>query len=104
MRRLRSSADPRPLSPDAAELVALQALGWIAGQPAVAEDFLAAAGAASGDLRDRAADPEFLGFVLDFLLADEAALLTFAAETGVAPDEPLRARSALPGGALPHWT
>jgi Protein of unknown function (DUF3572) len=101
---LRSSPDTRPLSPEAAELVGLQALGWIVGQPELAGSFLAAAGAAPDDLRERAADPEFLGFVLDFLLADEAALLAFAAESGVAPDRPLRARNALPGGALPHWT
>jgi Protein of unknown function (DUF3572) len=101
---LRSSADSQSLSRDAAELVALQALGWIVGQPAIAEEFLAAAGASADDLRRRAGDPEFLGFVLDFLLADETALLNFAAEAGVPPDRPLRARVALPGGALPNWT
>ncbi len=101
---MQSSAGARPLSREAAELVGLQALGWIAAQPELAAGFLAAAGAAPGDLRARAADPEFLGFVLDFLLADEAALLAFAAEAGVAADGPLRARDALPGGALPHWT
>ncbi len=101
---MRSSSDLQPLSPEAAELLGLQALGWIAAQPELAGDFLAAAGASAGDLRARAADPEFLGFVLDFLLADEAALLAFAAEAGVAPDRPMRARVSLPGGALPHWT
>jgi hypothetical protein len=55
-------------------------------------------------MRARAGDPEFLGFVLDFLLSDEAALLDFARETEIPPDRPLRARAALPGGALPHWT
>jgi hypothetical protein len=55
-------------------------------------------------VRARAADPEFLGFVLDFLLSDEAALVAFAEEAGIAPDRPLRARAALPGGELPNWT
>lgn len=89
---------------EAAELTGLEALGWIAGQAELAGRFLDAAGAGPDELRARAGDPEFLGFVLDFLLADEAALLAFARDSGVAPDRPLRARAALPGGQLPHWT
>lgn len=101
---LRTATTPQPLSREAAELLGLQALGWVAGQPELAADFLNATGASPDEMRDRAADPEFLGFVLDFLLADETALVAFAAEAGIAPDRPLRARVALPGGALPHWT
>ena len=101
---MRSDTTLPPLSPEGAELLGLQALGWIAGRPDLAARFLAAAGASPEEMRARAADPEFLGFVLDFLLADEAALLAFAREAGVSPDRPLRARAALPGGALPHWT
>jgi hypothetical protein len=101
---LQHGATPRPLSTESAELLGLQALGWIAAQPELAERFLSASGASEQELRSRAADPEFLGFVLDFLLADEDALLAFAREAGVPPDRPLRARVALPGGALPHWT
>ena len=66
--------------------------------------FLAAAGAGPDELRARAAEPEFLGFVLDFLLANEPALLAFAEAEGVKPDLPMRARAALPGGDLPNWT
>lgn len=55
-------------------------------------------------MRERAADPEFLGFVLDFLLMDDATLIAFAEDEGIAPDRPLRARAALPGGKLPNWT
>ena len=84
--------------------MAIQALGWIAGQPELAGAFLGSTGAAAQDLRERAADPEFLGFVLDFLLGDEAALVAFCHETGIAPDRPMRARAALPGGDLPNWT
>ncbi len=42
--------------------------------------------------------------MLDFLLSDEATLMAFAQDAGVSPDRPLRARAALPGGELPHWT
>ncbi|MEO1000355.1 MAG: DUF3572 family protein, partial [Pseudomonadota bacterium] len=66
--------------------------------------FLASAGAGPADLRARAGDPAFLGFVLDFLLADEEAVRAFTSGAGHAPDAVLRARAALPGGDAPHWT
>lgn len=89
---------------DAAETLAVEALGWIAGRDELAGAFLAASGAAPEELRERAADPAFLGFVLDFLLGDEDALLDFCEAAGAPPDAPMRARAALPGGDLPHWT
>ena len=79
------------------------ALIWLAGQPEALAGFLAASGLAPDDLRSRAADPEFLGFVLDFLLGSDAMVLDFAAAAGLAP-RPARARAALPGGAEPNWT
>ena len=93
-----------PLGKDAAETLALQALGWIAGQDELAGAFLGSTGSSAEDLKARASDPEFLGFVLDFLLQDEAALLAFCEDAGSEPDQPFRARAALPGGDLPHWT
>ena len=92
------------MTPQAAETVALSALGWIAADEARAGAFLGAAGASPSDLRARASEPEFLGFVLDFLLADEEALLAFCAEANLAPEAPFRARHTLPGGDAPHWT
>jgi hypothetical protein len=101
---LRAGTGLQPLARESAELLGLQALGWIAGQPDLAGRFVSTAGASADEMRARAADPEFLGFVLDFLLSDEEALLAFSREAGIPPDRPLRARAALPGGALPHWT
>lgn len=95
---------PGPYKQAEAETLALRALGWMAADPDLTSAFLAAAGAGPGDLRTRAVDPEFLGFVLDFLLCDEVALLAFAAAEGISPDLPMRARAALPGGDLPNWT
>lgn len=87
-----------------AETLALQALAWLLADPERSGQFLAATGADAGDLTRLVAEPLFLGAVLDFLLTDERALLAFAAEAGIAPDLPMRARAALPGGDLPHWT
>ena len=89
--------------PEAEEL-AVQALAWMAGDADLTGRFLAMTGAGPADLRARAVAPEFLGFVLDFLLADEAALVAFAAAENIRPDLPMRARAALPGGKLPNWT
>jgi len=93
-----------PLGQAEAEALALSALGWIAADADLTGGFLAATGAGPAELRARAGDPEFLGFVLDYLLADEAVLLAFAEAEGISPDRPLRARAALPGGDLPNWT
>lgn len=92
------------MTPDVAETLALSALGWIVAREDLAGAFLGASGAGAEELAARAGDPEFLGFVLDFLLSDEDALLAFCEETGHKPDAPMRARAALPGGDLPNWT
>ena len=89
---------------ESAHTLGLQALAWIAARDEMFGAFLAAAGTDAGTLRTRAADPEVLGAVLDFLLADEAALIEFCLEAGVPPDHPMQARQALPGGDIPHWT
>lgn len=99
-----SDAGLQPLPRDRAEELAVTALGWIAQDQDLTGAFLGSTGADVGDLRARAADPEFLGFVLDFLLADEAALLAFCENASIPPDRPMRARAGLPGGDLPHWT
>ena len=84
--------------------MALQALGWLATQDEAFTSFLGASGLGPSDLRDRAADPETLGAVLDFLLSDEALLIAFCAEAGLPPETPMQARAALPGGEVPFWT
>ena len=89
---------------DQAEAVAIDALGWLAGQPDALGRFLAMSGADPAELRARVADRAFLGFVMDFLLSEEALLLAFCQDRGLPPDAPMRIRAALPGGDVPHWT
>ena len=95
---------PEPMAGPQAEALAVRALAWMAGDAELMGRFLAMTGAGPGDLRVRAADPEFLGFVLDFLLAEEAALVAFAASENIRPELPMRARVGLPGGPMPNWT
>lgn len=89
---------------DSAETIALQALGWVLGPSDLAEVFLGASGIAPQELRRRPDAPEVLAAVLDFVLMDDAWVMAFSAEAGLPPEAVARARAALPGGALPHWT
>lgn len=93
-----------PMTSSSASDHAVDALLWMAGRPDVFGAFMNAAGLDPADVRRRRADPDFLGFALDFLLADEALLLEFAKDAAVPPDALLRARALLPGGDAPHWT
>ena len=89
---------------EAAETVALRALGWLAAEEDLLGVFLGSSGASVDDIRDRAGDPEFLGAVLDFILMDDAWVLGFAEANDLHPDTVFAARQALPGGDLPNWT
>jgi hypothetical protein len=84
-----------------AETVAIQALGWIAGDEDRLARFMALAGLSVGELRARATEPEFLGGVVDFVLNDEALLLAFAQDCELKPEALLRLRRQLPGA--PVW-
>ena len=92
------------MTQDSAETVALGALGWLAGHDELLPVFLGASGASEADLRARAADPEFLGAVLDFLTMDDAWITAFCDAQGLGYDVPMRARAVLPGGAEMSWT
>ncbi|HET9068291.1 MAG TPA: DUF3572 family protein [Amaricoccus sp.] len=87
-----------------AAAIGQDALVWLAGQPDALAGFLAASGLAPADLRSRVGDPEFLGFVLEFICGSDRMILDFAAEAGLDPAAPMRARAALPGGADRNWT
>jgi len=88
---------------DFGEIVALRALGWIAGSEDLLPVFLGATGAGPADLRERVTDPEFQASVLDFLMMDDAWIVAFCDAEGLAYDAPRRARAALPGSALSDW-
>ncbi|MEM7237630.1 MAG: DUF3572 domain-containing protein [Pseudomonadota bacterium] len=87
-----------------AELLGIRILGWLSADSDRLGAFLGQSGLSGEDLRSRAADPDLLAFVVDFLLGDENALMACCHELGLPPDTPLRARAALPGGDAPHWT
>ncbi len=92
------------MTPSAAADLACEALIFLADRPEMLGRFLAETGADAATLRQAAADPGTLGFVLDFLLGDEALVREFSAQAGIDPAMPAQARAALPGGTLPNWT
>lgn len=87
-----------------ADTVALKALGWLAGREDLLPVFLGASGTAPAELRDRAAEPDFLVSVLDFIVMDDAWVTAFCDAEGLDYAVPMAARAALPGGGDTHWT
>ena len=77
------------------ELLALKALGFLADSPDDLARFIGLSGAAPAELRTRAEDPEFLGGVLDFLLADDAMAARFCAAHDLDPQSVHLARHRL---------
>lgn len=89
---------------EAAQLLALQALAWIAADDVLIGQFLDATGANPAELRARAGDGDLHLAILDFLLMDDQRVMAFCDAHSLPYTEPQAARAALPGGEVPHWT
>jgi len=87
-----------------AQLIAIQALGWLAGNDELCPIFLGSTGGSADDLREQATDPAFLASVLEFITMDDAWVIAFCDSVGLAYDKPLQARYALPGTENVQWT
>jgi hypothetical protein len=92
------------MTPDQAEIVAIQALGWLVANDDLRDVFLGASGASVDDLRNRAAESDFQAAVLGFLLMDDEWVKHFCDDHGLPYETPYHAQQSLPGQALPHWT
>ncbi|MGY4570931.1 hypothetical protein ACVWY5_004001 [Bradyrhizobium sp. USDA 3256] len=85
---------------EVAEIVAIQALGFIAGDPERLGLFLAETGIGPETLRNAASDPQFLASVLDFVMRDDATVTAFAKASELHPTNIAAARQAL---GDPKW-
>ena len=92
----KSVQNPR----EAAEIVAIQALSFIAGEPERLGLFLAESGIGPETLRNAAADPRFLVSVLDFVMRDDATVKAFAQVSKLHPTNIAAARQVL---GDPDW-
>jgi hypothetical protein len=88
---------PSASARQAAEILAIQALAFIAGEPERLEAFLAATGLSVERLRESADAPGFLAGVLEHMLSDESLLLAFADDAAIDPAAIARAHGALGG-------
>ena len=85
---------------EVAEIVAIQALSFVAGDPERLGLFLAESGIGPDTLRTSAADPRFLASVLDFVLRDDATVKAFAKASELHPTNIAAAREVL---GDPRW-
>jgi hypothetical protein len=85
---------------EVAEIVAVQALSFIAGDPERLGLFLAESGIGPETLRHAAADPRFLASVLDFVMRDDATVKAFASVSQLHPTNIAAAHQALND---PQW-
>ena len=96
MRLKKPVQNPR----EVAEIVAIQALSFIAGEPERLGVFLAESGIGPETLRGAAADPRFLASVLDFVMRDDATVKAFASVSQLHPTNIAAAHQAL---SDPEW-
>ena len=85
---------------EVAEIVAIQALTFVAGDPERLGLFLAESGLGPETLRTAAANPQFLASVLDFVMRDDATVKAFADASQLPPTNIAAARQALDD---PDW-
>jgi len=88
---------PSRASREAAETLAVQALGFIAEEPQSLSRFLDTSGIPADGIRTAAGEPGFLAGVLEYMLADENLLRAFADRAGIDPAAVARASHALGG-------
>ena len=87
-----------------AEVIARQALGWLAANDELWPVFLGSSGAAAEDLRDRAGEAEFQASVLEFLTMDDGWVTAFCDGAGYEYDAPHTAMLVLAGPSRMNWT
>jgi Protein of unknown function (DUF3572) len=92
----KSKRNPR----EVAEIVAIQALSFVAGNPERLGAFLAESGIGPETLRGAAADPRFLASVLDFVMRDDATVKALAEASQLHPTNIAAAHQALND---PEW-
>ena len=94
----RTPKDPAGFAAD----MGVDALTYIVEDADRLSRFLDISGLGPQNLREAAAQPSFLGAVLDYLASDERLLIAFAESRGLKPEAVARARDAL-GGRPPDW-
>jgi hypothetical protein len=85
------------MNTEMAEIMALQALGWLAGHEDGLERFLSLSGMDAGSLRGSAGTADMNVAVLDFLLGHEDLLMQFCESAAISAKDLHLARHRLGG-------
>ena len=88
-------------SPEAARVVAIQALAFLTGDEAILKRFLDITGWTPETLASPGSRETLLSAALEYLMSEEDLLLTFAANYGLDPGEVTRASRARQEDAFP---
>ena len=88
---------PARIAREDAEMLAVQALSFLAEEPERLGAFLSLTGIGPEAVREAAGAPSFLAGVLEHILDNETLLLAFADNAGVDPAAIAQARHALGG-------
>jgi len=88
---------------DHALFLGLRALTYVLSRDNLLAAFTNLSGIEGQQIKSQAAEPAFLGAVLDFLFTREADFLAFCAEEDIKPDTLLRLRADMPGGPADLW-
>jgi len=94
---IATPAEMALMTPERAEVLALDGLGWLAGQDDGIQRFLTQSGIDAASLRDAADSREMGVAVLDFLLGHEDLLLPFCENLSIKPKDIHLARHVLSG-------
>ena len=82
-----------------AETIELKAVKFILTDDETQKSFITTTGILPADLEIMVKDLNFLGGVLDFLLASEDKLLEFCTNYNIDPEEPAKIRRLFPGAS-----
>jgi len=88
---------PDRISREAAEHLAIQALGYLASNAERLGRFLALSGLGPESIRAAAQDRAFLTGVLEYIVSDETLLVGYAEHAGIAPEQVAGVHAALAG-------
>lgn len=91
-----AKSDRSPSREDA-ETLAINALRFLADDPARLGRFVALTGIGPAELKATASQPHLLAAVLDHLMRDESLLLVFAADNRIPPERITQAHRHLAG-------
>ena len=92
------------MTPENAQIIAIQALGWIAADEDLVTIFMGSTGCSVESLKAGLDDPVLLLSVLDFILMDDQWVIDFCKVAKLDPLQLKSVRGFFPGGNETHWT